>query len=138
VAHREFLDRLESLVNGLDAAPVSTGETLREVSLPGAEFNAVKASLSPAQNNLLSLVLRRVSLSDKDDKQIPSFFTASDFLHDEYSDVAQPTLSTLQLFEKLGIIIPITVHIGDTDIRGYRLAAKEDMWDDLSAQESES
>lgn len=131
-SHREFIARVDSLASDLDASPASTGKVAREVYSFGRDLDSLRSGLSPAQNMVLSRILEQVARSEADGTLIPRFFTTADLFVSDDGELTEALVLTLQLFEHLGLIVPISVRTGNAEVSGYRLVTKEDLWVDRS------
>jgi len=135
---RTLLANIDSLLGHLDMAPVTS------MPLPpplwGDEHATLEPfkGLSPDQAAVWRRVRGKVQRDVAPGPELPVPFAPSDVESPPGSDPSAATLSALELFERMGLIVSVVIPLeGNQRLLRYRLASQRDRWPDQRPDSTE-
>jgi type I restriction enzyme M protein len=130
---KALLTRIDDLMGRLDAPPIAT--EIIPSPMPIDIGNGIQpfGNLSAAQKNVWNLIQGKVEQYQKGDEPaytIPIHFSTKEVDPETSEKASSSTLQSIQLFEKMGLIIPVKIVSPEKSHEAscYRLLSQKDVW----------
>jgi type I restriction enzyme M protein len=128
---RKLSGHIESLFGRLDLPAIAN----QQLPSPLANIASlgILEKLNPEQKTIWERIqakIEKIDSRDQDNPQTAVHFTLEELLQEDDSEISEMTRSTVDLLERLGVIVPVTITTPSTDesIQCYRRVTERDLW----------
>ncbi|MFW9917513.1 MAG: class I SAM-dependent DNA methyltransferase [Candidatus Thorarchaeota archaeon] len=134
---KALFSRIDGLLGRLDMPPIAREKIPPQAWKDEAESLEPFGSLTEEQRNVWQVVCQKTQnwKEEDEDYATPIYFTEKDVDPTEGQEASAGTRSTLELFEKMGLIVRVNIGAVESDERivCYRLASERDRWEQVGA-----
>ncbi|MEQ8995136.1 MAG: N-6 DNA methylase [Coleofasciculus sp. B1-GNL1-01] len=128
---RKLSGHIESLFGRLELPAIAN----QQLPSPLANIASlgILEKLNPEQKTIWERIqakIEKIDSRDQDNPQTAVHFTLEELLQEDDSEISEMTRSTVDLLERLGVIVPVTITTPSTDesIQCYRRVTERDLW----------
>ncbi len=128
---RKLSQHIENLFGRLELPAIAN----QQLPSPLANIASlgILEKLNPEQKTIWERIqakIEKIDSRDQDNPQTAVHFTLEELLQEDDSEISEMTRSTVDLLERLGVIVPVTITTPSTDesIQCYRRVTERDLW----------
>lgn len=128
---RKLSGHIESLFGRLELPAIAN----QQLPSPLADIASlgILEKLNPEQKTIWERIqakIEKIDSRDQDNPQTAVHFTLEELIQADDSEISEMTRSTVDLLERLGVIVPVTITTPSTDesIQCYRRVTERDLW----------
>lgn len=128
---RKLSGHIESLFGRLELPAIAN----QQLPSPLANIASlgILEKLNPEQKTIWERIqakIEKIDSRDQDNPQTAVHFTLEELIQEDDSEISEMTRSTVDLLERLGVIVPVTITTPSTDesIQCYRRVTERDLW----------
>jgi len=128
---RKLSQHIESLFGRLELPAIAN----QQLPSPLANIASlgILEKLNPEQKTIWERIqakIEKIDSRDQDNPQTAVHFTLEELIQEDDSEISEMTRSTVDLLERLGVIVPVTITTPSTDesIQCYRRVTERDLW----------
>jgi type I restriction-modification system DNA methylase subunit len=128
---KKLSQRIESLFGRLELPAIAN----QQLPSPLADIASlgILSKLSQEQNAVWERIqakTEKIDSSEEDNQKTAVHFTLEELVPEDANEMLETTRSTLDLLERMGVIVPVTITAPSTDesIQCYRRVTKRDLW----------
>jgi type I restriction enzyme M protein len=130
---KAFLTRIDNLMGRLDAPPIASEKIPSPVLQEMGNIIQPFGNLSNTQKRVWNLIQEKIENYQKGIEasyMIPVHFATDEIDPDALERTSSSTLQSIELFEKMGLIIPVKIVSPESSKEAscYRLLSKRDVW----------
>jgi hypothetical protein len=132
---KELITRIDNLLGHLDVPPIAKEKIPPSIWSDGKENIQAFGMLSEDQKKIWQIISSKQQKFDDQDEtyMIPTHFSLDDIKAEVNQESIDSLNNTLELFEKMGLIIPVNLKTSESDevLSYYRLVCEKDRWQSI-------